>query len=198
MLERVLWTTEGHLVMCLLREGSVKTKWRMEGTKTNQKNLIIIRGLPGVGKENQARKLLYKFGSGGMYSASYYHAGYNWNKVYFSRNHMWNRRDVFRAMKEDVDPIIVYNMHYRLYDMWPFVAMGMRRGDYQISIIELPKVILKTMSPSTSCTATVLVRSPSRCSGTGEIAGKKLMTSGSLSRSYSIDRWLYSREEWNL
>ncbi|KAM9498153.1 NEDD4-binding protein 2-like 1 [Salvelinus alpinus] len=169
------------------------------GRKRIRKNLIIIRGLPGVGKENQARKLLYKFGSGGMYSASYYHAGYNWNKVYFSRNHMWNRRDVFRAMKEDVDPIIVYNMHYRLYDMWPFVAMGMRRGDYQISIIELPKGYPENYVSINQLYSNCLGKIPKQMFRYWEDRWQEAYDIWDVYHdSYSIDRWLYSREEWNL
>ncbi|XP_029555308.1 NEDD4-binding protein 2-like 1 isoform X2 [Salmo trutta] len=113
------------------------------GRKPPKKNLIIIRGLPGVGKKSYARKLLDEYGrpdvAGGIYSASYYHAMNNWNKFYFSRNHKWNIRDVFRAMKEGVDPIIVYNIHCLLSDMWPYVNMGMSRGDYHITIMELPE-----------------------------------------------------------
>ncbi|XP_055738090.1 NEDD4-binding protein 2-like 1 [Salvelinus fontinalis] len=164
------------------------------GRKRIWKNLIIIRGLPGVGKKNKARKLLYEFGSGGMYSASDYHAMFNWNKDYFSQNHMWNRRDVFRAMKEDVDPIIVYNLHYRLQDMWPFVAMGMRRGDYQISIIELPENYVSINQLYSNCLGKIRKQMFRNWVDFWEEADDIWDV---YHDSYSIYRWQNSREEWN-
>ncbi|XP_029555307.1 NEDD4-binding protein 2-like 1 isoform X1 [Salmo trutta] len=173
------------------------------GRKPPKKNLIIIRGLPGVGKKSYARKLLDEYGrpdvAGGIYSASYYHAMNNWNKFYFSRNHKWNIRDVFRAMKEGVDPIIVYNIHCLLSDMWPYVNMGMSRGDYHITIMELPEGYPKNAFSINQLYRICNCKIPKHKFRRWEYCWQEadniwdVLYDGS-----SIDRWQYEREEWIL
>ncbi|XP_014038828.2 NEDD4-binding protein 2-like 1 [Salmo salar] len=173
------------------------------GRKPPKKNLIIIRGLPGVGKKSHARKLLDEYGrpdvAGGIYSASNYHAMFNWNKFHFPRNHQWNRRDVFRAMKEGVDPIIVYNIHCLLSDMWPYVYMGMSWRDYHITIIELPegcpKNALSINQLYRNCRGKIPKHKFRYWENYWEEADDiwDVLDDGS-----SIDRWQYEREEWIL
>ncbi|XP_042165299.1 NEDD4-binding protein 2-like 1 isoform X1 [Oncorhynchus tshawytscha] len=169
------------------------------GRKRCKKNLIIIRGLPGVGKKPYARKLLDKFGCGQMFSASYYHAKFNWNRQYFSRNHMWNRRDVFRAMEEGVDPIIVYNIHSFLSDMWPYITMGMRQGDYQITMMELPQGYPNNPFPINQLYRICHCKIPKVKFRFWEDNWQEAADIWDvLNDSSSIYRWQYSREEWNL
>ncbi|XP_023844117.1 NEDD4-binding protein 2-like 1 isoform X1 [Salvelinus sp. IW2-2015] len=115
------------------------------GRKLNRymKKLIILRGLPGVGKTRRAKKLCDEYARLGLeaeiFSTDRYHESTNYTKGNFQRNHQRNREDVFKALNRGVDLIIVDNTNISLWEMWPYIHMGMRQGDYYITMMELPK-----------------------------------------------------------
>ncbi|XP_038821559.1 NEDD4-binding protein 2-like 1 isoform X2 [Salvelinus namaycush] len=164
-----------------------------------RKKLIILRGLPGVGKTKRAKKLCDKYARLGLeaeiFSTDRYHESTNYTKGNFQRNHQRNREDVFKALNRGVDLIIVDNTNISLWEMWPYIHMGMRQGDYYITMMELPKNYIS------------INKLYSRCQG--NIPKKKFRSFEArwedayniwhvLNDSYSINRWEQREEEWNV
>ncbi|XP_071195932.1 uncharacterized protein [Salvelinus alpinus] len=77
--------------------------------------------------------------------------------------------------------------------------MGMRRGDYQISIIELPKGYPENYVSINQLYSNCLGKIPKQMFRYWEDRWQEAYDIWDVYHdSYSIDRWLYSREEWNL
>ncbi|KAK6305758.1 hypothetical protein J4Q44_G00245380 [Coregonus suidteri] len=171
--------------------------------RQSRKNLFILRGLPGVGKKATAENLCVEYArhgiEGGIFSADKYHEMSNYDSRYFHHNHRRNREDVFKALNRGVDPIIVYNTNISLWEMWPYVHMGMQQGDYHITIMELPEGY-----PQNAFSINELY---SWCRG--KIPKQKFRDFRDrweeayniwdvLNDSYSINCWVQSEEEWNV
>ncbi|XP_034149407.1 NEDD4-binding protein 2-like 1 [Esox lucius] len=170
--------------------------------RQTMKDLIILRGLPGVGKSHRARQLLDEYRrlgiQGKIYSTDRYHEKFDWDTRYFHRNHTWTRRDVFVAMQRGVTPIIVDNTNIYRWHMYPYVFMGKQRGDYYITIEEVPRGY-----PETFISLNKLYR---RCKrnipkwkfreyrdGWEEVDHYQDV----LNDEFSLKRWERSREKWN-
>ncbi|XP_029626154.1 NEDD4-binding protein 2-like 1 isoform X1 [Salmo trutta] len=167
------------------------------------KKLIILRGLPGVGKTSKAEMLCDEYAGlgleGEIFSTDRYHERTDYTKGNFQRNHRRNREDVFIALNRGVDPIIVDNTNISLWEMWPYIHMGMRQGDYDITMMELPKGY-----PQEKISINKLYR---KCHG--KIPKKKFRSFEGrwekadniwnvLNDSKSINRWKRSKEKWNV
>ncbi|XP_019903732.1 NEDD4-binding protein 2-like 1 [Esox lucius] len=110
-------------------------------TRTRNRHIIILRGLPGTQKSKRARQIQEKYsGSGKIFSTDDY---FKENKVDFDpgllhRAHIWNRKRAFEAIREKERLIIIDNTNVTKWDMWPYVRMAFRRG-YWIRFEELPE-----------------------------------------------------------
>ncbi|XP_010863973.1 NEDD4-binding protein 2-like 1 [Esox lucius] len=170
--------------------------------RQTMKDLIILRGLPGVGKSDRARELLDEYRrpgiQGEIYSTDRYHEMFDWDTQYFNRNHMWNRRDVFRAMKSGVTPIIVDNTNVNCWHMYPYVFMGMHRR-YYITIEEVPRGYPGNFIPLNKlyrlCSGNIPKRTFRKYrDGWEEVDNYRDV----LDDEFSLKRWERSREEWNV
>ncbi|XP_064827240.1 NEDD4-binding protein 2-like 1 [Oncorhynchus masou masou] len=167
------------------------------------KKLFILRGLPGVGKTEKANELWDKYArlglKGEIFSTDRYHERSNYIKENFHRNHQQNREDVFKAMNRGVDPIIVDNTNISLWEMWPYIHMGIAQKNYDIRMVELPEGY-----PQKKISINKLYR---RCHGnipkrkfrSFEVRWEKADSIWHvLNDDYSKKRWKRSKEEWNV
>ncbi|XP_055792853.1 NEDD4-binding protein 2-like 1 isoform X2 [Salvelinus fontinalis] len=164
-----------------------------------RKKLIILRGLPGVGKTTRAKNLCDEYARLGLeaeiFSTDRYHESTNYTKGNFQRNHQRNREDVFKALNRGVDLIIVDNTNISLWEMWPYIHMGMRQGDYYITMMELPKNYISINKLYSRCRHKIPKRKFRSFEARWEDAYNIWHV---LNDSYSINRWEQCEEEWNV
>ena len=99
------------------------------------KDLIIIRGLPGSGKNELAKK----FGSKAICTADDYHIDrngkYNWKSENISKAHSWCQRKCKRFMKKGIQNIIVANTSTTERELKPYIDLAKEFGYRVFSII---------------------------------------------------------------
>ncbi|CAF2581500.1 unnamed protein product [Rotaria sp. Silwood2] len=101
--------------------------------------LIIMRGCPGSGKSTLAKSLNNGY-DGQILSADEYFKDNNSNEYRFDQTkfenaHIYNRRLVSDAFKQNVSPIIIDNTNITSCEMKPYAALGKEAG-YDILLIE--------------------------------------------------------------
>lgn len=98
---------------------------------TNDKKLIIMRGLPGSGKSTKAREL---FGEDiDIFSTDDFFVNpetgeYEFDAKLLGRNHGLNVKRTEEAMQNGVTPVIVDNTNTRLYEMKKYVQLAQKYG----------------------------------------------------------------------
>ncbi|KAM3964994.1 uncharacterized protein ACR2FA_000887 [Aphomia sociella] len=106
---------------------------------------IIMRGVPGSGKSNLARKIVESvIGSAPndfhthVFSTDdyfYVRGTYKFNKNYLSEAHTWNQNRVRAATDMALSPIIIDNTNIEDWEMEPYLKYSVRNG-YIIEIME--------------------------------------------------------------
>lgn len=99
------------------------------------KMLIIIRGLPGSGKSDIAKKLV---GNGVIHSTDNYlikNGRYVFDDENIAKYHNHNLMDSIRSMKKGISPIIIDNTNITAPSCINYVEQGKIHG-YEIVIIE--------------------------------------------------------------
>lgn len=104
-------------------------------TNRIHKKLIILRGLPGSGKSNIAKKLV---GNGVIHSTDNYlvkNGKYEFDRDNIARYHYLNLMDSIRSMKKGISPVIIDNTNIIAFHCTNYVEQGKMYG-YEIEIIE--------------------------------------------------------------
>ncbi|CAF0846105.1 unnamed protein product [Rotaria sordida] len=101
--------------------------------------LIIMRGCPGSGKSTLAKSLNEGY-NGQILSADEYFKDNNSNEYRFDPTkletvHLYNRRLVSDAFKQNISPIIIDNTNTTSSEMKPYATMGKEAG-YEILLVE--------------------------------------------------------------
>lgn len=105
-----------------------------EKTMVNKK-LIILRGLPGSGKSDIAKKLV---GNGIIHSTDSYltkNGRYEFDQENIAKYHHYNLMSSIRSMKKGISPIIIDNTNIVALHCLNYVEQGKMYG-YEIVIIE--------------------------------------------------------------
>lgn len=109
-------------------------KDRKEKTMVNKK-LIILRGLPGSGKSEIAKKLV---GKGIVHSTDSYlikNCRYEFDHENIAKYHYYNLMGSIRSMKKGVSPIIIDNTNIAASNCINYVEQGKMYG-YEIIVME--------------------------------------------------------------
>ena len=99
------------------------------------KKLIILRGLPGSGKSNMAKKLV---GKGVIHSTDNYltkNGKYEFDHDNIARYHYLNLMDSIRSMRKGISPIVIDNTNIMALHCINYVEQGKIYG-YEIEIVE--------------------------------------------------------------
>ena len=92
-----------------------------------EKNLIIVRGIPGSGKSTVARL----FGRA-ICTADDWHTdrngNYNWKPENVGKAHDWCKRKCRRFMKKGIPTVIVANTSTQEKEFLPYIMMGKYYG----------------------------------------------------------------------
>ncbi len=105
---------------------------------SNQRVLIIMRGVSGTGKSTRARQLAANGGE--IFSTDdYFGQGQdykdNFDQSLLPQAHQWNISRVEQAMKNGLSPIIVDNTNIMPYEAKPYVLLAKQHG-YETKIEE--------------------------------------------------------------
>jgi predicted kinase len=99
-----------------------------------EKNLIIVRGLPGSGKSTFA-KLLGR----AICTADDYHTdrkgNYLWKPENIGKAHDWCKRKCERFMKRSIETVIIANTSTTEEEIRPYVEMARNYGYRTFSVI---------------------------------------------------------------
>jgi NEDD4-binding protein 2 len=100
---------------------------------SNQKKMIIMRGLPGSGKSTKAREL----GVGGIVLGSddFWGPNYDFDKLKIGEAHRWNQNRVLEALEQGITPIVVDNTNVSFYEFRPYVEMA-QKYKYDVEYVE--------------------------------------------------------------
>ena len=100
-----------------------------------EKNLILLRGLPGSGKTTLAEK----FGSKAICTADDYHVdrngNYNWKPENIGKAHEWCQRKCRHFMKEGIPIILVANTNTTERELKPYYDLARQFGYKTFSTI---------------------------------------------------------------
>lgn len=99
------------------------------------KKLIFLRGLPGSGKSDIAKKLVEK---GIIHSTDHYlikNGKYEFDRDNIAKYHYYNLVNSIRSMKKGISPIIIDNTNIAASSCINYVEQGKMYG-YEIVIIE--------------------------------------------------------------
>lgn len=99
------------------------------------KKLIILRGLPGSGKSEIAKKLV---GNGVIHSTDTYHiknGKYEFDSDNIARYHCYNLTSSIMSMKKGISPIIIDNTNIMSAYCIDYVEQGKIYG-YEIVVVE--------------------------------------------------------------
>ena len=98
------------------------------------KNLIIVRGIPGSGKTTFAELL-----GRAICSADDWHTdkngNYNWKPENVGKAHDWCKRKCRRFMKSGINPVLVVNTTTTDKELAPYMAMAKHYGYRTFSVI---------------------------------------------------------------
>jgi predicted kinase len=99
-----------------------------------EKNLIIVRGIPGSGKSTFARIL-----GRAVCTADDFHTdrngNYNWKPENVGRAHGWCQRKCERFLKAGIDRVIVANTSTTEDEIRPYIVMAKKYGYRVFSVI---------------------------------------------------------------
>lgn len=99
-----------------------------------ERNLIIVRGLPGSGKSTFA-KLLGR----AICTADDYHTdragNYNWKPQNVSKAHEWCQRKCRRFMQAGIENVIVANTSTTEAEIRPYIMMAKKLGYRVFSVV---------------------------------------------------------------
>ncbi len=99
-----------------------------------EKNLIIIRGIPGSGKNSFA-----DIQGRAICTADDYHTdlngNYNWKPQNVGKAHAWCQRKCERFLKREISPTIVANTSTTERELKPYFDLGKKYGYKIFSII---------------------------------------------------------------
>lgn len=107
----------------------------MKETSTSDKKLIFLRGLPGSGKSDIAKKLV---GNGVIHSTDSYlikNGKYEFDHDNIAKYHYYNLMSSIRSMKKGISPIIIDNTNMIAIHCINYVEQGKMYG-YEIIVIE--------------------------------------------------------------
>lgn len=99
------------------------------------KKLIILRGLPGSGKSDIAKKLV---GNGIIHSTDSYltkNGKYEFDRDNIAKYHYYNLMSSIRSMKKGISPIIIDNTNIAALHCINYSEQGKMYG-YEIIVIE--------------------------------------------------------------
>ena len=100
---------------------------------SNQKQLIIMRGISGSGKSTKAQEL----GQGGVVLGSdeFWGPNYDFDPSKIGEAHEWNKSRVRQAIEQGISPIVVDNTNTQLWEMRPYVEAAVSHG-YNVTFQE--------------------------------------------------------------
>lgn len=100
---------------------------------SNQKQLIIMRGIPGSGKSTLANEL----GAEGtvLSSDEFWGPDYDFDSSRTGEAHLWNQNRVKQALEQGISPIVVDNTNVSFYEFKPYVEMA-QKHNYNIVFAE--------------------------------------------------------------
>lgn len=109
------------------------------GATISTPKLIILRGLPGSGKEQYAKQLTKK---GGIILSSddYFkdeNGVYTYDRKKLKDSHIWNQKRAVDAIESGEELIVISNTNVRKWEAKPYVKFGVLYG-YDIYFIEPP------------------------------------------------------------
>ncbi|KAE8627328.1 hypothetical protein XENTR_v10006945 [Xenopus tropicalis] len=107
-------------------------------TSSDERKLVLLRGLPGSGKTTLARFLLNLNPNGFVFSTDDYFCqkdGYTYDVKLLGDAHNWNQCRARRAMDDGRSPIIIDNTNIQGWEMKPYVQMAIERG-YFVDFVE--------------------------------------------------------------
>ncbi|XP_060119426.1 NEDD4-binding protein 2-like 2 isoform X2 [Heteronotia binoei] len=94
----------------------------------SQKQLLILRGLPGSGKTTLSRILLGQSRDGIVFSTDDYFCqqdGWSYNVGQLGAAHDWNQKRAKQAMDQGRSPIIIDNTNTQAWEMKPYVEAAL-------------------------------------------------------------------------
>jgi predicted kinase len=99
-----------------------------------EKNLIIVRGIPGSGKTTFAKMI-----GRAICCADDWHTdregNYNWKPENVGKAHDWCKRKCRRFMKKNINPVLVVNTSTTEKELAPYIAMAKYYGYKYFSVI---------------------------------------------------------------
>jgi len=106
-----------------------------------EKELIIMRGIPGAGKSYKANELAGN--KENVFSADDYHINpesgkYEWKPEDVKAAHQWNHDRVKSAIRQGISPVIIDNTHVKKWELLalkPIIQQAKQNG-YNIKIEE--------------------------------------------------------------
>ena len=98
------------------------------------KDLIILRGLPGCGKTTLAEKIGKAVCSADDYFVDR-KGNYNWNQKFIKKAHQWCQKKCERFMQKNVKTIIISNTNTTDNELNPYYKMAEKYGYSVFSVI---------------------------------------------------------------
>lgn len=101
------------------------------------RNLYLIRGLPGSGKSTFAARLAECLGAVHCEADHYFldeHGNYNWDGNFVYEAHLWCRA-LARESMEDGKPVVISNTSTTVKEIKPYLALALEHGYDVTSLI---------------------------------------------------------------
>lgn len=95
--------------------------------------LYLMRGLPGSGKSNLAKRLTKNVFSTDDYFMK--NGKYEFDFEQIEQAHEWNRKQVNKAMSKGIQKVAVDNTNSSAWEMTPYVKLALKY-DYDITLVE--------------------------------------------------------------
>ena len=105
---------------------NIMNTFRMWYRLSNQKKMIIMRGISGSGKSTKARAL----GADGVVLGSddFWGPEYDFDKSKIGEAHQWNQERVLDALQKGISPVVVDNTNCQFWEMKKYVEMAQEHG----------------------------------------------------------------------
>ncbi|KAG1714502.1 NEDD4-binding protein 2-like 1 [Nymphon striatum] len=101
--------------------------------------LVVLRGVPGSGKSTLAQQILF---SGRILSSDDFFMKrikgqmvYDFNPMRLGEAHDWNQKRTKKLLSKGFTPIIIDNTNTEIWEMKPYLALGIRYG-FSVYILE--------------------------------------------------------------